>query len=730
MLWMGLALSLATLRIEVLPDPRSPVPVKGGMVALTVSIQGPGAAQAEARRLDIPVPGSGELQVPGGSTVGVAVAEGELWAPESQTVVGTEGARVVLGVRPTFPIRVTVADGRGIEKLRVWFEASPQEKAEGSVASGELWVPMSSHQPLVFRLPAGRWDLRLSAQGRAPKYLWDVAIAKESDLGTVRLPPAASVSGFIVDAAGRPWGTPVTVTLTPALSLPGMAQGDLKKLELTTRSGERGFFQFVDVPPGSYLVRTAFPGLAPAEAGPVRVFEGAESRLSEPISLVPPVPLRVFVDASTDPWGASLKVAVKKAEIALVGNVRQTVTTVESERTEVALAPGRYVVSVVSEPDNTWWEEVVELASPGRDVFVSLPFVDVKGNVTRGGEALPLAQVCFGKGSVRLCTATDREGRFRTFLPGPGAWRVVVLSEGSEIPAPEVEIPTNKRAMVASIALPDTRVRGRVVLETGDPVAGAEVTALPIGGQGAGVRATAKSRDDGSFAFSGLGEGTWHLAAISPLGASDGVLVELAETSEPFEVKLVIRREREIRGTVTYQGVPVPGAFVAVVPQCVAAGESAAFSHPTWTDVRGRFRARVSAGCSQAGLMVLARGYAAFFERIGLDARGEFAVTLELRGGLLQLDVPKADLSRLVLVFRGAFVPIPLLERWRQSHGLGASGEVVEIPEMPSGFWMLCPGTLVPTLENAPAEGQVCWPSCSCGSLLPGGRLRLSQPGS
>ncbi|MGC8915529.1 MAG: carboxypeptidase-like regulatory domain-containing protein [Thermoanaerobaculum sp.] len=729
MVWMALGVALVTVHLEVLPDPGSPVAIKAKKLALIASVRAPGALQADARPLEIPVPGSWELKVPAGSTVGVRVAGDDLWAPERDILVDTNGSHVVLPLRPTVPVRVTMADGRDLEKVRVVFEESPREASHGFKASGELWIPASLRQPLVFRLPAGRWDLRLSAQGRAPRYFWDVTVVDETDLGTVRLPRAASVSGFVVDAAGRPWGTPVTVTLEPARSQPEAAQGDFKKLQLTTRSGERGFFQFVDVPPGSYLVRAAVPGLAPAEAGPIRVFEGAESRLPEPLALTPPVPLRVFLDAPADPWGAPLRVAVKKAEFSLWGNVRQTVATLENERAELALAPGRYVVSVVSDPDQTWWEEELELASPGRDIFVSLPFVEVAGRVTRGGGALALGEVCFFKGSVRLCVTTEGEGRFRGFLPGPGTWQVAVSSEGSEISAPELEIPKGKKRVVHDIALPATRVRGEVVLESGEPVAGAEVRALRLGGDGAKGRAVARSRDNGSFALLGLSEGTWHLAAVSALGSSDGVLVELGERQEPFDVRLVIRRERELRGTVTYGGVPVPGALVAVLPQCFATGTSSAFSSPTFTDARGRFAARVSASCSQGGLVVLARGYAAFFHRIALDAQEDIAVALEPRGGLLQLDVPAAQLSRLVLVFRGAIVPLPMLERWRRSHGLGSAGETLEIPEMPGGFWMLCPTSLVPALENAPADSPLCMPSCSCGSLLPGDRLRLTQPG-
>lgn len=734
MLFAAVASALMAFQLEIFPDPASPVPLGQRKLQVTVTVQPPGGKEPHTYKLSLDVPGNWKVETASGSTVRVQVEEGELWAPEREVWVGDEGGRLSLPVRPTVKAQAQLAEGKGVSKIRVKFEESLEKKGttESSVLSGELWAPVNADGTVGFRLPVGTWDVRISAEGRAPTYLWNVVLPKDAQLGTLSLPAAASVSGFLVDAEGKPWEVATPVTLVPALSHPGEAQLQAKKMELKTLSGKRGFFQFVAVPQGSWMVRVAPKGLSPVEVGPVKVFAGTESQIPEPLRLAPPLPLRVFTDQTTDPWGAPFTLVVTKPASQYVGRYLDIVAKVpHSGLTELSLAPGLYNLSLVSEPDNVWWKEDVELAPPGKELHVSLPFVEVEGKVVRAGEPV-VARVCFFAAFKRVCMDADQKGQFRGFLPAAGEWEVEVREGDTEIPAESLRVAAGKRRVVHHVELPNTVVRGKVVMESGEGVAGAQVRAFRIAAKSERERkanAVAVSARDGSFELRGLPPGMWDFAATTAVGASDGILLELGEDREPPLVVLVVRKEKRVRGRVTAQGVPVPGAKVNVTPLCFSQGQSFGLAGLASADATGRFEARVSAGCPQVSVAVFALGYPAFFQRFSLEPERELELALDEDGGELVLALPSSQRQQSVLFYRGAVVPVPLLEVWALRHRRAPSDEGLAIPAMPRGFWMLCPAPAAIMLEGLSSDVQVCPEACSCGHLAAGRTLRLGLSG-
>ena len=692
------------------------------------------------QRLVVPVGGSRLVAGEAGAWVEARVVSAGVWAPGSAVRVEGGGARVVLLLRPTRVVHLRAAwdGGEPPEAVRVMFSSPPPpgEQAAPSLA-GEVWGRLQEDDGVVVQLPAGRWDVRVSALDRAPVYLWDVDLtaAAHKDLGRLVLRRAASVSGFVVGPDGRPLAEGATVTLLPVISDVALENADVQRLQGRRRTvpvGERGFFQVVGVEEGVWQVQASAPGYLSAAVSPVEVVAGAESRLEEPLRLTTPVPVRVTVSPPRDPWGGELTVHVTRPHGEVVGRVQeQRASGVVNEHGvwESQLGEGAYQLEVRSAA-GVWWHQEVEVRAPVAEVEVTLALVEVEGTVRRGRQRLA-ARVCFEaeQGRWRVCNDADAQGRYHTFLPSPGRWGVAVEGEGGRIFWRVVAVKSEKPVRV-DVELPDTRLAGVVVLESGAGVAGARVRATPLGSGVADVgEFAAVSQRDGRFLLEGLPEGPWHLVATTAAGPSDGVVASVAAGRDGEEVRLVVRERVTVRGRVLAAGVGVPGAQVVLSPQCFSSGVSVAISAQGTTDVAGRFAVDVAAPCGRATATVFALGHAAAVRRVAVGGGEELVVSLELRGGTLLLAGGEPGWERRhVLVHQGGTVAVASLLPWATRHGGGLQGAQLRIPALEPGLWAVCPASLLPRLELLPSHATAFPQGCISALLPPGGIASVALP--
>lgn len=233
-----------------------------------------------------------------------------------------------------------------------------------------------------------------------------------------------------------------------------------------------------------------------------------------------------------------------------------------------------------------------------------------------GGNPLPGANVAFLRRSaagafllgldhtapVDRQLQTDAQGRyFVSDLPAGGAWDLCAWHPDFCFTAgPAVSGLAESAQELPPIQLGDGYlVEGVTVDEQGSALAGVTLDFYLEGWQPLDASAPAdpfgrffrtESEADGSFQFSGMGDGAWTLRARSE-GRGDGWVhaVLLLPRQQVPPLRVVLGPEYPLSGVVrTPAGAPVSGAAVSLRP--TAAGTGPAFEMPS--DAEGRFRLR------------------------------------------------------------------------------------------------------------------------------------------
>lgn len=725
------------LRLSV-RGPRSEKPIAVKVTAM------PAARDAQAVVTELAAPGAGALEL---SSTGVwtitADSEG-LWAAPATIVLlpSRPPQPVELSLWPTAPVHGEVAAPAGTrppDTVEVRF-TPPAGSPAGDAPAGEVTAVVEGGA-FACRLPAGTFDLRVRAAGFASHYLWAVRIGggASGELGRLELRPGGSVVGWCVTDAAGTEPEACTLRLVPEAAGLESAEGEDRRkgaMALAARPDARGFFHFRGLGEGSYVLEAVCPGLAVTRVPAVRVFTGVESELREPVVVRPPATLAVTLEPADDPWGRPWRVKLHGA--GLTYEPLAEAATAEPLGGGAwrwsGLPAGRYEVEVADAGGDSWLREEVELAPGGEELTVAVPVVAVEGTLTLGAEPLQ-GVLWFGgfRGLRSIRFDTDAGGAFSGFLPVEGRWDVTVFGRSlpvrRELEGVEVRRAEGDPVARADIALPDTLVEGTVTDEDGAPVAGAEVTCVPLAPKEAQFRM--RTNRAGVFRVRGLGPGRLSFSAQDGDAAAEPVEVDVREDASTPRLSLVLRRTIPVSGVVVGPAGPVIGAEVIAYPV-----GRVAMPGQAGTGADGRFTLMVPAWAAELMVTVMPPGFALRHMGVAVADLGAEGLTVRVEavGGTLTLLPSRQDggEERWIgfVLHNGVLLPPPLLGNWAMLNHLPFTVDPAPLvaPQVEAGQYAACraPVAQAPVLyATVVPPGSVCGPPVF---LPPGGEVTLEPP--
>jgi hypothetical protein len=704
-----------------------------------------------------PSTGAGEpirLAVSAGKEITVRLAPGTSWEVEGEIpgfwvrrttmMVSVPGAEIVHRVElwPKGQIagRIKLAErgARLPDQVVVTTLAAPKYLHRQDAPKGLLECPVDKKGAWSCSLPAAPYDLTVSVPGFVPHYFWSVAVpvGKSLDLGSFELKRGASVAGWVAVEAGRIDPARCIAKLAPLLPA-GVSLEVASRLERTAveaRVRQDGFFQLPGLTPGSYQLEIRQPPLAPARFYPVQVASGAETFVPEPILLHPAVNLELSISPPLDWLGKAWHVQVSKAA---EGSARFKAPVFDAAADTLGhvrvpgQANGRFEVRVADSLGNRlYWDDDlrIERADDARR-SIEVELVTIKGTVALGRD--PLAATLWFGGNANTTVAvkmeSDKDGRFHGVLPKTRFWRVGIKATDPKLDVQtRVEVHANPSGVArVDISLPDTRVFGRVVDDSGQPAPNATV--------GLFTKETdlfVSADEKGAFEARAVPEGDADLAAEAardapdPNEVSDRLRLSLASGRPAGPVELQLRRTRTLTGKVLSPRGPVAGAvldFAALGPDSNWLGAG----HAT-TDLAGAWTVRLPEKTARAQLVVSPPGNA--LKTFDIPADGsEATLSVSEEGGTLEVVLPYSEdefwqnETGLRVAQNGVNVSLGAWARTHEGGLWGAKAPVRRTPALAPGEYQVCivPHSLDP-LRNLSA--------CTTGQLSNGGTLRLTPP--
>lgn len=586
--------------------------------------------------------------------------------------------------------------------------------------------PVIDHQ-FFCRLAAGRHDLRLLAEGYAPTYFWDLRAAEGESVrvGPVELHPGASISGWVEPSAA-------TIELVPSMAETLETQGSADRLRRRTVESapdERGFFQLRDLPAGTFDLKAVPPtgsGLAPLQVDRISLATGESLALGAPLSLPTKSRLQVYLDPPVDPYGEPWRVALGRFGRGYrVSAVDAPEAADQAGFWSVEVPdPGRYVLEVGTALGPRWIRDELTVEAGQGDLLrtIDIETVAVRGEVmTADGDAVRPATIWFGGrfGAEKVRMDTDGGGVFRGYLPREGEWPLEIstrqVAVALRLEPVEIELKPGDREVELRLELPDTRLRGLVVDDDEQALAGVPVQV--VNSDVGRLEMQLLTDEEGRFEVEGLRPGG--LMARAELGdmESTWVPVQLIESMEGPEIRLVVGRGREVVGRVMSSAGPVPGASLMLMPHSV--GPAPSRSIRAATDHEGRFRVSAPAATQRLDLVVMAVGFSARI--LSLDLRSgeedlELWVEPATAGGQLVLALGDRPVGSASLLRGSATSGLLILSEWSRLHGeYGRDQDLIRLPAMEAGDYQLC------AFDEA---GR----TCRSGYLRPSGELELVLP--
>ncbi len=518
-------------------------------------------------------------------------------------------------------------------------------------------------------------------------------------------------------------------------------------LVIEAQVNERGFFQLVDVPAGSYEVRAQHPRFAPARLSPVQVAAASETEL--PLLELPlPAHLTVSLEPATDPyhkrWG--LRLHRRSPDPGYLDLVEDAVASEDGAWSLSGLEPQAYRLSVVDSRGAVWWSREVELFPGQVPLPIELPFDRLEGLLTIASEPVPVASVELKehRGGARIAVTGNEDGKFYVFLPHGKLWDMKVTQKSLGVTAvfKQVTVPPKEpgdRWPKETFEIPDTTIEGEVVDRQGQPVATAALVDLRSQGQTFGEWTKA----DGTFRFRGFTPGDVSLQARredlesgkSAMSAYVRLQAQEGETSGP--VRLVLEDDAHLQGVVlSATGQGVPGARVVALLSSRTVQTPTPWVPEAHTDLDGVFDLRLPPSASEARLTVYPPGFAVTQTRIELPASDPVIIPVEPLGGtvVVTYEDPPVGLrdslkANTMLMGRMTLGTQFALMAWAQVHGVVSGWDTFVVPMLEPGPYTACLGPAnAYLLSGSMLPPELARRSCASGELAPHGRLDLQIP--
>jgi len=472
-------------------------------------------------------------------------------------------------------------------------------------------------------VPRTKFDLRLSADGYAPVYLWNV---ERNDAGEITLTRGASITGWALADGDAAEGA--MVSLSPESYARADVRGSLREQTIATNA--RGFFQFRGVAPGTYVLSATKRGRSTARTI-IRVAKDEEQRIDR-FDLPPLATLAVQVTPAVDAHGKPWRVRVFRVE---------TPRRALSPITTGSVAPtgewrgdgyehGSYLVDVGNEAGAIFAQQDVEIDREFVQLTASVALVPVAGRV-RAGETPLESDIRFDSEAGQVTMHSDRDGMFAGSLPAEGQWNVAAstMKDGPWIYLDDVDVTKNEEGIArVDLDFPATHLRGRVVDEDGAAIARGNVLVLRKGHLLASMNVDAQ----GEFSAIGIAPGELILLARTPQGDSPETRQTLAEDADAL-FTIVVPRRVTLKGHVRdASGVPVSGAVLRFIASGGRLGDTA-------TGPDGQFALEMPPGATSLDVVVVPPGGAL---KIASISQSQPDITLQSAAGRLHISISGA----------------------------------------------------------------------------------------
>lgn len=498
------------------------------------------------------------LPRPRGEAVSVSLVSQDCWSPLIEVTAESTDVTIPTWPRSSLVVRLAGNPLTATQaQLDVLVETVSGERIAGSP------VPCAAAKGGVWECPTpiGTLNLRLSAPGYAPRYLFGLAVRPEErlDLGTIELMKGASVSGRVNVSGPSDGMEEVTVTLSPTYRTPS-------RPDIATRhasANNEGFFQFSSVPAGSYEAVATKRGWSSSTPTSIRVVDGEETVVKGHLVVEPLAKLNLTVQPPVYDSGHDWNIRIERE-----GSRRGQLIPVSDETVPVtglyerdSLERGRYRVTIRDPFGSVVARERLEVSAGYSSYNITISTFPIKGRVTLGDEPLD-ARIRFSwKDGSTLLFDSNAEGLFHGVLTHEGKWRVEILPKGRrrlriQSRTESIEA-ANEGAARVDIVLPGGLLEGMVVDVLGKP-SQAQVL-LTRDGQVEAIDATSA---DGHFNLVGVDKGAAVVTAIGE-DATSGPVAVFVEESQNELVRLVLHGTRHIDGRiVTAGGLPVAGVLL------------------------------------------------------------------------------------------------------------------------------------------------------------------------